>query len=68
MSAVATPAPSPDASCRPRTSQWKITYAYGDHHSDYDTLDAADHPVAVHPSFSLWRAALRLDWPIELWR
>ncbi len=48
--------------------RWKLTYAYGDHHSDYDTLDAADHPVAVHPSFSLWRAALRLGWPIERWR
>ena len=33
------------------------SYAYGDHHSDYELLDAVGHPHAVNPDHQLRRRA-----------
>jgi len=40
------------------------SYAYGDHHSDYDLLDAVGHPHAVNPDHQLRRRATERGWPI----
>ncbi|BEQ14482.1 HAD family hydrolase [Desulfoferula mesophila] len=40
------------------------SYAYGDHHSDYQLLDAVGHPHAVNPDFQLRRRAAQRGWPI----
>jgi phosphoserine phosphatase len=40
------------------------SYAYGDHHSDYQLLDAVGHPHAVNPDFQLRRRATERGWPI----
>ncbi len=48
--------------------RWELAYAFGDHHSDIETLDAARHPAAVNPCFSLWRHAKSAGWPILHWR
>ncbi|MCB2192211.1 MAG: HAD-IB family hydrolase [Deltaproteobacteria bacterium] len=40
------------------------SYAYGDHHSDYELLDAVGHPYAVNPDFQLRRWATERGWPI----
>ncbi len=47
--------------------RWTLSYAFGDHHSDIETLDAAKHPTAVNPCFSLWRHAKASGWPIARW-
>ncbi len=47
--------------------RWELAYAFGDHHSDIETLDAAKHPAAVNPCFSLWRHAKAESWPILHW-
>lgn len=46
---------------------WELAYAYGDHHSDIETLAASEHPTAVNPCFSLWRHAKRAHWPTVHW-
>ncbi len=48
--------------------RWELAYAFGDHHSDIETLDAAKHPAAVNPCFSLWRHAKAESMPILHWR
>ncbi len=48
--------------------RWEIAYAFGDHHSDIETLDAAKHPAAVNPCFSLWRHAKANGMPVLRWR
>lgn len=40
------------------------SYAYGDHHSDYELLHAVGHPHAVNPDHQLRRKALERGWPI----
>lgn len=40
------------------------SYAYGDHHSDYELLDAVGHPHAVNPDHQLRRRATERGWPI----
>ena len=40
------------------------SYAYGDHHSDYELLDAVGHPNAVNPDSGLRRRATQRGWPI----
>lgn len=47
---------------------WKVTHAYGDHHSDRPMLRMAEHPVAVSPDSSLRRTALKNGWEIADWK
>ena len=46
---------------------WKIAYAYADHHSDAPLLAAAEHPFAVTPNTGLSRIAKREGWPVLDW-
>lgn len=46
---------------------WKITHAYGDHHSDRALMAAAEHPCAVTPDRPLRRHAKSLGWEIAAW-
>ena len=46
---------------------WKLAYAYGDHHSDRTLLDAAEHPCAVTPDQPLERTAKKKHWEILDW-
>lgn len=47
---------------------WKVAYAYGDHHSDRPMLRMAEHPVAVSPDSSLKRTARACGWEIVDWK
>ncbi len=47
---------------------WAIDYAFGDHHSDREVLEAALHPVAVNPGSVLKSSAKKRGWPIVEWR
>lgn len=46
---------------------WRLDYAYGDHHSDIPLLSAALKPVAVNPDSGLERTAKRAGWKIVDW-
>ncbi|MDO4538279.1 MAG: HAD family hydrolase [Coriobacteriales bacterium] len=46
---------------------WNLSYAYGDHHSDKELLEAADHPFAVTPGPTLKKVAQRKGWTILDW-
>lgn len=46
---------------------WKVAYAYGDHHSDRPMLSMAEHPCAVNPDRPLLRTARRLGWDVTSW-
>ncbi len=46
------------------SGNWRLAYAYGDHHSDRPMLHAADHPVAVSPDKPLTRTAKHFNWEI----
>lgn len=48
--------------------KWELSYAFGDHHSDIPLLAASKHPHAVCPNYPLERKALRVGWPIEIWK
>lgn len=48
--------------------KWEIAYAYGDHYSDIDLLQAATHPFAVNPGTALKAKAKRYGWPILEWK
>lgn len=47
---------------------WSLEYAYGDHYSDAELLQLANHPVAVSPGINLKRTARRYGWPIVDWK
>ncbi|WP_283170350.1 HAD family hydrolase [Curtanaerobium respiraculi] len=47
--------------------RWRITDAYGDHHSDIPLLEMADHPHAVTPDNPLERRAKVAGWPVLDW-
>lgn len=47
---------------------WQITYAYGDHHSDEELLEAAHHAFAVCPGFTLKGIANRHGWTLLKWK
>lgn len=46
---------------------WEIGWAYGDHYSDLDMLEAAAHPCAVDPDSKLERTAQERGWDIFDW-
>ena len=46
---------------------WRLVYAYGDHHSDEPLLSAAEHPFAVCPNTGLSRIAKRRGWTVLDW-
>lgn len=46
---------------------WTLEYAFGDHHSDEELLEAAERPFAVNPGQTLSRIAKRRGWPILEW-
>lgn len=56
------------ADARYGRGNWKVTHAYGDHHSDRPMLRMAEHPVAVSPDSSLSRTARRNGWEIVDWK
>lgn len=47
---------------------WVIEYAFGDHHSDEEMLEAARCPSAVNPGRTLRSIAKKRGWPILEWR
>lgn len=47
--------------------KWEIGWAYGDHYSDLDMLEAAKHPCAVTPDKKLERVAKERGWTILDW-
>lgn len=47
---------------------WRLAYAYGDHHSDIELLEAAEHPFVVSPGPTLKRVARRRSWPVLNWK
>ena len=49
-------------------NNWELAYAYGDHHTDAELLQLAEHPVAVSPGFNLKRTARRYGWPVVNWK
>lgn len=46
---------------------WELGWAYGDHYSDLDLLDAAEHPCAVTPDAKLRRHAEARGWDVLDW-
>ncbi|HIY82740.1 HAD family hydrolase [Rubneribacter sp.] len=46
---------------------WRIAFAYGDHHSDRAVLDAAERPFAVSPDRPLARTARARGWEVLDW-
>lgn len=46
---------------------WKVAFAYGDHHSDVPLLRMAENPCAVTPNRTLEREAKRRGWQILDW-
>ena len=46
---------------------WTIDYSFADHHSDFEILNAAKHPVAVSPDKTLLRTANEKGWEIRNW-
>lgn len=47
---------------------WAIEYAFGDHHSDEEMLEAARCPSAVDPGRTMRSIAKKRGWPILEWR
>lgn len=47
---------------------WKLSYAYGDHHSDRALLEFADVAFAVTPDRPLTRFARRFGWEVLSWK
>lgn len=47
--------------------KWRLSYAYGDHHSDEDLLARADEAFAVCPGQTLKSAAKKNGWAILDW-
>jgi HAD superfamily hydrolase (TIGR01490 family) len=43
-------------------------YAYADHHSDANLLQAVGHPICINPTPRLRRLAEQFGWSIEQWR
>lgn len=48
--------------------RWKLSYAYGDHHSDCALLEFADNAFAVTPDRPLTRFARRFGWEVLSWK
>lgn len=46
---------------------WELSYAYGDHHSDRDLLDAANHAYAIDPDQPLKRTVSKKGWDTLDW-
>lgn len=46
---------------------WEIGWAYGDHYSDLEMLEAAKHPCPVTPDWKLKGVALKRGWEILDW-
>ena len=46
---------------------WSLDYSFADHHSDFDILNAAKHPVAVSPNKTLLRIAHKNGWEVRDW-
>ena len=55
------------ADARYGQGNWRLAYAYGDHHSDRSLLEAATHAFAVTPDKPLARTARRKGWEILDW-
>lgn len=49
------------------SGEWELSYAYGDHHSDYPLLKEAVHTYAVTPDNPLERLAKKEGWDILDW-
>ena len=47
--------------------KWELGWAYGDHYSDLDLLQAAKHPCAVTPDAKLLRHAEKHGWDVLDW-
>lgn len=47
---------------------WQLGFAYGDHYSDLEMLEAADHPCAVTPDWKLRKLAEERGWQILDWK
>lgn len=47
---------------------WKIEFAYGDHHSDVPLLEQARHSYVVNPDRPLMRKAKRNGWTVLDWK
>lgn len=41
-----------------------LSYAYADHHSDINLMEAVGHPVAVKPNEKLRTIATKRNWPV----
>lgn len=48
--------------------RWKLAYAYGDHHSDEELLEASEKCYAVCPGTVLERLAKKNDWEVLDWK
>ena len=46
---------------------WCLDYSFADHHSDFDILNAAKHPVAISPNKTLLRIAHKNNWEVRDW-
>lgn len=55
------------ANARFGEGNWRLAYAYGDHHSDRDLLSSAERAFAVAPDRPLARTARRCGWEILEW-
>ncbi len=49
------------------SGNWKLSYAYGDHHSDTPVLEASENPCVVNPDRPLKRTAEKRHWKIVDW-
>lgn len=49
------------------SGNWELGWAYGDHYSDLEMLEAAAHPCAVTPDGKLKRVAKARNWTILNW-
>lgn len=46
---------------------WRVEYAYGDHHTDRELLAVAENPVCVNPGAALKKTAKKYGWPVAEW-